>query len=177
MSAIDTTPENKNLLSPTGFRFTLSRTPNLNYFLYNVPIPTLTLGEYDAENPLVRLPYAGDKLRYEPLTIRFRVDEDLKNYMEIHDWLVSLGYPESFDQSAYKGPAAKTASAYRFGDIYSDGTLLVLSSHQNVNLQINFKRMFPIALTELNFDASLADIEYLEASVTFRYYVYTITKI
>jgi len=176
MAALDTQPTNKNLLSPTGFRFVLSRTPNLNYFTYSVPIPTLTLGELDIENPLVRLPTVGDKLRYEPLSLRFRVDEDLSNYMEIHNWLVSLGYPESFDQSAHRSPG-QAVGAYKSGDVYSDGTLLVMSSNQNPNLQINFKKMFPVALTELNFDASLTDIEYLEATVTFRYYVYTIEKI
>ena len=94
MSAINTQPENKNMLSPTGFRFVLNRTPNVNYFTYSVPIPTLSLGEIDVENPNVRVPNPGDKLRYEPLSIRFRVDEDLSNYLEIHNWLVSLGYPE-----------------------------------------------------------------------------------
>ena len=31
--------------------------------------------------------------------------------------------------------------------------------------------------TELNFDASLTDIEYLEATVTFRYKIFKITKL
>lgn len=176
MAALDNQPTNRNLLSPTGFRFILSRTPNLNYFTYSVPIPTLSLGEYDQETPLVRLPYAGDKLRYEPLSLRFRVDEDLTNYLEIHNWLTSLGYPESFEQSAYRGPGSG-GTAYRDGEVFSDGTLLIMTSNQNPNLQINFKRMFPIALTELNFDASLEDVPYLEATVTFRYYVYTIEKL
>ena len=174
MSAIDNQPSNKNMLSPTGFRFVLNRTPNINYFTYSVPIPSLTLGEYDEATPFVSLPYPGDKLRYEPLTLRFRVDEDLKNYMEIHNWMVSLGYPESFAQAAYRSEAA---TAFKNENVYSDGSLLVLTSNQNVNLRIDFEDMFPISLTELNFDASLDDIQYLEATVTFRYKIYKITEI
>jgi len=170
MSTIKDQPSNLNLMSPTGFRFALNRTPGINYFTYSAPLPTLSLGEYDVQDPFVALPYPGDKLRYEPLSLRFRVDEDLTNYLEIHNWLVSLGYPESFEQSAYQN----NASAFKTNDIYSDGSLIILSSHHNPNLRINFEDMFPISLTELNFDASLADIQYLEATVTFRYKIYTI---
>ena len=37
----------------------------------------------------------GDKVQFGDLTIRFLVDEDLKNYMEIQKWIRGLGYPES----------------------------------------------------------------------------------
>ena len=174
MSAIDNTPINKNMLSPTGFRFVLNRTPNVNYFTYSAPIPTLTLGDFDQLTPFVTLPYPGDKLRYEPLSLRFRVDEDLMNYMEIHNWLVSLGYPESFSQAAYK---SNGSTAFKTNDVYSDGTLIVMSSSQNPNLNIKFEDMFPVSLSELTFDASLDDIQYLEATVTFRYKLYKIAQI
>ena len=166
-------PDNKNMLSPTGFRFVLNRTPGVNYFTYSVPIPTLSLGEIDTENPNVRLPFPGDKLRFEPLSIRFRVDEDLQNYLEIHNWLLSLGYPEDIlNQSGYARGAYNTSAA-----VYSDGSLLILTSNMNVNLRITFKNLFPISLTELNFDASLTDIEYLEATATFRYSTYEIERV
>ena len=174
MSVIDNQPSNKNMLSPTGFRFVLNRTPNINYFTYSAPIPTLTLGDYDQQTPFVALPYPGDKLRFEPLSLRFRVDEDLVNYMEIHNWLISLGYPESFDQNAFK---SGQALAFKNNDVYSDGSLIVMSSNQNPNLNIKFEDMFPVSLSELTFDASLDDIQYLEATVTFRYKLYTIDRI
>jgi len=174
MSALSNQPTNKNMLSPNGFRFVLNRTPNINYFTYSVPIPTLTLGDYDISTPFATLPYPGDKLRYEPLSIRFRVDEDLKNYLEIHNWLVSLASPESFDQSAY---TSRSSSAFKNGDIFSDGSLIVMTSNQNPNIRIDFKDLFPVSLTELTFDASISDIQYLEATVTFRYSIYNIVEI
>ena len=174
MSVIDNQPSNKNMLSPTGFRFVLNRTPNINYFTYSAPIPTLSLGDFEQQTPFVALPYPGDKLRFEPLSLRFRVDEDLVNYMEIHNWLISLGYPESFDQNAFK---SGRAISFKNNDVYSDGSLIVMSSNQNPNLNINFEDMFPVSLSELTFDASLDDIQYLEATVTFRYKLYTIDRI
>ena len=37
----------------------------------------------------------GERLDYESLSVRFLVDEDLKNYMSIHNWMTGLGFPES----------------------------------------------------------------------------------
>jgi hypothetical protein len=174
MSMLDTQPSNKNMLSPTGFRFVLNRAPTISYFTYSAPIPGISLGEFDVANPFVAIPYPGDKVRYDSLALRFRVDEDLKNYLEIHNWMISIGYPDSFEQSAHRG---NRGVAFKTNEIYSDGSLLVLTSNQNANFRINFQDMFPASLSELNFDASVSDIEYLEATVTFRYKLYTIDKI
>ena len=49
MSILDTQPTNKNFLSPLGFRFTIKKAPNLNFFVQSVNIPTLSLGTVDVE--------------------------------------------------------------------------------------------------------------------------------
>ena len=82
--------------------------------------------------------------------------------------------PESFDQSAYKKTEGTT---FKSSNIYSDGSLMLLTSNQNPNLQVNFSDMFPISLTELNFDATDTDVTYLEATVTFRYRIYQIVEV
>jgi hypothetical protein len=40
----------------------------------------------------------GDKLIFGDLTLRFLVDEDLENYLEIQNWMRGLGYPESLQE-------------------------------------------------------------------------------
>ena len=176
MPATDQQPDNANYLSPLGFRFVLNRTPNTNYFVQNVRLPTLTLGQFDLEDPFVKLPTPGTKLSFEPLDITFMVDEDMRNYLEIHDWLRGLGFPETFDQYGnlvrQNSVARSDATA-----VFSDGTLMVLSSHQNANMRVVFEDMFPISLSDLSFDSTLTDVEYLKATVTFRYKLYTIEKI
>jgi len=177
MAAIDNQPSNKSYLSPLGFRFVLNRTPNTNYFVQNVRLPTLSLGQFDLEDPFVKLPTPGTKLSYEPLDITFMVDEDMSNYLEIYDWLSGLGFPESYDQySNFVGKNSSTSTTNSASE-FSDGTLLILSSHQNVNIKVVFRDMFPISLTDLSFDSTLTDVEYLKATVTFRYMLYTIEKI
>lgn len=175
MSVLDNQPSNKNLLSPLGFKFVLNKISTCNYFSYNVSLPTLSLGDFDTENPFVRLPYTGDKLRYEPFNITFRVDEDLQNYLEIHNWLISLGYPEAFGQSAHD--SVLSGSAFKSKNVFSDGKLYIMSSNKNPSLEITFRDMFPMGITELSFDATLNDVDYLTATATFRYAIYTIKKL
>lgn len=179
MAAIDTQPDNRNFLSPLGFRFNLSRTPNTNYFVQTVTLPSLSLGDFDVETPFVKLPTPGTKLNFEPLSITFMVNEDLDNYLEIYNWLNGLGFPESYDQyrNYVRRPSIATEANSKGGDIYSDGTLMLLTSNHNANLKVVFKDMFPISLSDLAFDSTLTDVEYLRATVTFRYRNYTVEKL
>ena len=178
MAAIDIQPENRSYLSPLGFRFNLNRTPTTNYFVQNVRLPTLSLGQFDLEDPFVRLPTPGTKLTFDPLDITFLVDEDMSNYLEIHEWLRGLGFPESFEQYSSFLRNTNTVSTQSTGSkVFSDGSLLILSSHQNTNVKIIFEDMFPISLSDLSFDSTLTDVEYLKATVTFRYRLYTIEKL
>jgi hypothetical protein len=177
MSGITTNePNNKNYLSPLGFRFQLSRTPKTNYFVQGVTLPTLSLGQFDLEDPFVKLPIPGTKLDFSPLTLTFLVNEDMENYLEIYNWLNGLGFPESFQQyAALAGdrPSLNSKST----DVYSDGTLLLMSSNHNANVKVVFKEMHPISLSDLSFDSTLTDVQYLSATVTFRYRIYTIEKL
>ena len=67
--------QNINFLSPLGFRFTMTRTPNLNYFCSEASIPAISMNEINQTSPFVNNPFPGDKITYEPFTLRFRVDE------------------------------------------------------------------------------------------------------
>lgn len=175
MAVTDRQPDNTNYLSPLGFRFMLNRTPNTNYFVQNVVLPSISLANFDVQNPFVALPTPGTKLSYEALTLTFMVNEDMDNYLEIYNWLVGMGFPESYDQYDdfvdRRNRMNKTATPE-----FSDGTLILLSSHQNANLKVTFEDMFPVSLSDLNFDSTLTDVEYLRATVTFRYKLYTVQK-
>ena len=51
--------------------------------------------------------------------------------------------------------------------MFSDITLLVTTSAMNPNIEITFFDCFPIDLSELSFDSTSADVDYLTATVTF----------
>ena len=82
--------ENRNFLSPVGFKFTLRRAPGVAFFCNEANIPDMTLGEAIQPTYLRDIPTPGDKIQFGDLSLRFLVDEDLTNYMEIQtgfvDW-------------------------------------------------------------------------------------------
>jgi len=171
--------KNRNFLSPTGFKFTLSRAPKVAFFSNSANIPGLNLGVAIQPTYLKDIPTPGDKIEFEDFTLRFLVDEDLSNYMQIQNWIRGLGYPDSrqeiFDLQNEKDRIDTKQSDLM--DIYSDGTLTVLTSSQNPKFKIMFKDLWPYNLTTLNFDATDTDIEYFTADVTFKYTIYEITNL
>lgn len=169
--------ENRNFLSPTGFRFLLRRSPGVAFFCNEANIPDLNLGVAIQANYLRDIPTPGDKIEFGDLSLRFLVDEDLSNYMEIQNWIRGLGYPEEvqeFRDLAAEG-IIKGAYAKDRQNIYSDGTLQILSNNLVPKFQVNFKDLFPTSLTTLTFDATDTDIQYFTANVEFKYTMYNVT--
>ena len=168
--------ENRNFLSPTGFRFSLRRSPKVAFFCNQANIPAMTLGVTEQATYLKNIPVPGDKIEFGDLTLRFLVDEDLKNYMEIQNWIRGLGYPDSLAEFDRLDKEGEIFGRYA-GDqdkIYSDGTLSVLTNSLVPQFQIFFKDLFPYDLSTLTFDATQTDQEYFTADVSFKYTIYTI---
>jgi hypothetical protein len=90
-----------------------------------------------------------------------------------------LGYPESLQEieNLQNDDTVRTIVPDKTMDIYSDGTLAILSSNNRINFKVNFKNMFPTSLSTLEFNATETDIEYFTAEVTFKYTLYTITDV
>jgi hypothetical protein len=57
-------------------------------------------------------------------------------------------------------------------DIFSDGTLLVLSSENKTNVQVRFYDMWPYEITALPFDTTNTDSQYFTAEVKMKYTYY-----
>ena len=168
--------ENRNFLSPNGFRFSLRRCPQAAFFCNQANIPDMTLGVTEQATYLKNIPVPGDKIEFGDLNLRFLVDEDLGNYMEIQKWIRGLGFPESLDEFEKLESQAEIFGRYTQDqdNIYSDGTLSILSSNLIPKFQIFFRDLFPYSLSTMTFDATQTDQEYFTADVSFKYTIYTI---
>ena len=171
--------QNRNFLSPVGFKFTLNRTPKVAFFGNSVNIPGMTLGVSVQPTYLKDIDTPGDKIQFDDLTLRFLVDENLENYMEIQNWIRGLGYPENLQQFADLQNQGLIRGNYTQDrqNIYSDGTLQVLTSSSIPNFQVVFKDLFPYSLGTLTFDATQTDVQYFTADVGFKYTIYSITDL
>ncbi|BCU98963.1 MAG: hypothetical protein CM15mV24_1880 [Bellamyvirus sp.] len=169
--------DNRNFLAPTGFKFSLKRSPGVAFFCNQANIPSLDLGVATQPSYLKDIDVPGDKVQFGDLTIRFLVDEDLMNYMEIQNWIRGLGFPESLQEFKRLEDEAVGSVVSDGDNIYSDGTLQILSSNLVAKFNVNFKDLFPVSLSTITFDATDTDIDYFTAEATFKYTIYTLTDL
>ena len=169
---------NRNFLSPTGFKFGLKRSPGVAFFCNQANIPSLDLGVAEQPTYLKDIPVPGDKIQFGDLNLRFLVDEDLVNFMEIQNWIRGLGFPEETAEfNELKKQAILGSMGKGTSDVYSDGTLQILSSNLIPKFQVVFDDLFPVSLSTVTFDATDTDIEYFTADVAFKYTIYNITDL
>lgn len=151
-----TEPTNKNFLSPLGFKFAIKKTPHVNYFVQSINLPSVTVGSTSIPTPFIKIPVTGDHLQFGDLSITFKVDEDMANYIELFNWIKAIGKPDNYTQ-------------YNPAEQYSDATLSVLSSSYKVKQEILFYDIFPVDLGGFTFMSTSGDVDYIESIVTFRF--------
>ena len=191
-SPLNRQPDQLDYSSPTQFRFILNQIPKVQFFIQTANIPGISLGEAVIPTPYKDIPYVGDKVTYESLNVQFLVDEHLENYIEMHNWMVGLGFPKTRQQftdfrsstSNTSNAAGKTNSdigkvgrAVPERPLYSDATLTILSNKNNPLVEVRFSDCFPVALSGLDYTQQVADVEYLTATVDFRYKLYEIVTL
>ena len=191
----DRQPTKMDYASPTQFKFQILKLPKVEFFTTAVNLPGLSLNSIEQQTPLTDIPVPGTKLSYQDLEITFMVDENLENYREIHGWLTGLGFPRARTQFTEAVRAGKdrfpiqgkdtTLSvpgdgarlkdgdpATPIGPLFSDATLNILTSKNNANIEVRFSDVFPVTLSALNFNQQANDVDYLQATVSFKYKLY-----
>ena len=174
--------ENRNYLSPVGFRFAINRMKGVDFFCQSASIPSISMGAADTYTRFNKIPQPGDELRYEDLFIQFLVDENMKNWYQVHDWMREIATPYSSKEFGYKrgelnsqNPIDRrvtTDSSSWENQWRSDCSLFVLSSNYRPVAEFVFRDAFPVNLTTLNFDASVPDVNYFTAQCTLKYTYY-----
>ena len=166
---------NKNFLSPIGFLFILDKARKVSFLCQKVDIPTISLGEVSIPTRgLVPIPVEGN-MRYGELSVEFIVDENLENYMQIHNWMRGLGTPQELKERKLWKESNQDSPTQ--DPRFSDATLQVLNNNNVANFDVVFKDLFPVELTTLSFDVTGGDNEFLTASATFKYTLYEIRNV
>ena len=182
---------NKNFLSPTGFQFKINSNQyaNLEYFAVGATLPGVSMTAAEQSYRGVNLAFTGDRLTFEDLTLRINVTENLENYVEMHTWLTSIGFPENTKQfSDFRSATSNTKTSTRgeskdIGDVkastperamYSDAMLTILTNKNNPVVECRFRDIFPTSLSGLEYSQNQTDVEYLTATVNFKYTIYEI---
>ena len=149
-------PKNRNFLNPIGYLLKLEKFEGTDFFCQSVNVPDITMPTIEIPSPFRALPIApGGGVSYGDFNVRFIVDEDLKNYHSIYSWIRRNGNADEMP-----GPAKAE---------YSNALLQIVTSSYNPAFVIDFRNIFPVSLSGLQFDATINDIEYITAEVTFKH--------
>ena len=185
-------PTKLDYTSPTQFRFLINQLPKVEYFTTEANLPGISTGDGVFNTPFKDINILPDKLNYEDLTISFIVDENLENYIEIHTWLTSIGFPKDRSQfSDFRSTTSNMSTKTRgeskdIGDVRastpelamtSDATLTILTNKNNPVVECRFRDVFPTTLSGLTYSQNQTDVEYLTASVNFKYTIYEIVTL
>jgi hypothetical protein len=165
-------PANIVPLSPNGFLFSIQKLPELNFFAQSVNLPGITLGSPEFGNPFQVQPIPGETLTYDQLTVQFLIDSEMQNYQAIYNWIIALGFPNSYDQYVTFRNADNRNSLSELASNYSDATLQILAGNNQVVQTVQFVDLFPIAIDSLQFSGANTDVQYLIGNATFRYGYY-----
>jgi hypothetical protein len=174
MAASNKVPDNLNYLSNISFRLAIEDTPHLTWFCQSVNVPGVSIEAIDMVTPFANIPYAGNNVSFEELSVTFIVDEHLKNWIEIYDRIIALGLAEG--QEKYRLLKASTDLTPRGGTV-STIVLSILTSAMNPQMEFHFYEAFPISISSLDFSSSATDVEYFTATAGFRYTNYEIKNL
>jgi hypothetical protein len=173
-------PKELNYLRPNGFRFFIQSLPQVTYFCQAASIPTVNLGYAVQATSVIDIPYPGEKVQFSELTIKFMVQEDMENYIELFQWMADLGgvdgdkyslnnrtKREEFRIPGLTVPTNKPRKTDRTD--FSDATLIILGSNESPVARVQFFDCFPISLSSVDFDVSSGNTQYFTSIASFKY--------
>lgn len=150
-----------NYLSPLEFKILIKRLPNVEFFTQRAMVPSISTTPVQQPtrfNPVFRTP---DQVNFSNLDLSFIVDEAMKNYMEIFNWILSTANVESHDRYSRLVSSPE--------GLFSDISIIILNSKKNPNIEVTYTNCFPISLSEISLNTTESDVTYPEATVTFQY--------
>ena len=140
----------------------MSKFPEVTYFCQAANIPGISVGSVEIGTPMKATYFPGDEVIFDELSIRFVVDENLKNWLSIYDWIRALGTPTRRDVEQY-------AKRKKEDELTTEGILTILTSNMNPQMHVKFHDLFPLSLSAISFDTACGPGVKYNPSATFLY--------
>jgi len=154
MTSLTDQPKNINPLADVQFKFEIGALPKTSFFIQSVNLPGVALeGAVIATPQLQSFSRHTGIITYDPLNVTFLIDEYLKNWQEVFQWMVG-------DENKY-----------------TSAVLTILSSSMNPTMELHFKDIFPTSLSEVSFQSTTTDPIYQVATVNFNFTEYIVKNL
>ena len=166
---------NLNMLSPQNFKVVIDdkNFATIAFFCTQANVPGLQSSEINTNYRNFQGFTPGELLDYSTFDVTFIVDEEMKNYIEIRDWLLKNTHGQNLDtRGAENTNALDVIREQQRKDI----TLSILSNKATTNKEILFNDCFPTTLGELQFTTQDTTLDYLTCTVSFRFNGFSFVK-
>ena len=180
MTVLNRNPINTDLLQSTKFRVTFSKLPGVTYFCNSANLPGISLTEIPMPTPFVELYLPGEKAIYDTFNITFLVDEDLRAWTELHDWIRGTTFPTNFDEYvnlARTQPITNNRIVQPRSAVYSDAILTIYTNKNNPNFRVKLIDLFPTTVGSLSFASGDSAENIITADATFRFSYFNYERI
>lgn len=164
-------PDNINLLQQNKFTVTFERIPTVQFFCQSVNLPGITSDLPTQYMPGLNKRLPGSKATLEQFTMSFIVDENLRSWMEIYEWIKDYSTMKKSDDY---GRLNQWKQGPKDRPQYSNAIVTINSNLNHPNIRIKFSEIFPSSLSGITFDSKTTDITTLEATATFQFTDYEI---
>lgn len=154
------TKHSVNPLNSNGFQFNILKIPEVSYFSQSVQLPDISLPSVTVASSSVAVHLTGDTPEFGQFTLTFMVDEDMSNYLAIYYWMIG----SSFVDIMPEGFTGMTKL-----EEYSDATLHVLDSSNNIVRVFEFHDLRPNSLGGFAFETTNPETTYITCTATFDY--------
>lgn len=176
MAAKDVSPCNTDILQSSKFIFSIPRLTTTQFFCQSANIPGISTQPKYQPTTFLDLAVPGDKIEFGQLDIEFLLDEKLESWIAISEWMRGIAFPENFEEYKNLKHLSRFSENVQYPQ-YADAELIVLSSSSQPTVKIQFKDMFPISLSGIDFDVRIGSEKTMNASATFKYKRYDVVKI
>tara|TARA_Y100000034_G_scaffold42377_1_gene51930 strand:- start:247 stop:873 length:627 start_codon:yes stop_codon:yes gene_type:complete len=174
-------PNTNNYLASNYFKLEITRLPLVTYYCQSANLPSLTLTHAEQPNPTgTNIKWIGGKYLWEDFTVSFIIDEDMKNWIEVFEWMQDIAIMTDVKNTMNYNFSPGSREGHNPGqldDYFSNAQLAITNSSYKPKLTVNMVDMFPTALSGIQFNSSNTDSEPVIATATFAYTYYTIDRL
>ena len=151
-----------NNLQSNSFTMTIERIPQTIFRVTKCSVPSVQIPPPEVAHPGAPQYFPGSVTVFDSLTIEFLIDEDLKNYEEMFNWITQQRFLSDVVPNLDGGPP-----------LVSDGAIITMNNNSAPNKVFSFKNLFPVSLGSLNFDTTVDQPTSVvcEAEFRFSYFV------
>lgn len=125
---------------------------DLDLNVVSTNIPSISIGSLDQMSPNRAIPWAGDFLTIDDITVTFITDEKFSDWKYIYKWMSLL----------------KKCPANQIKNYEVDASLIMLTNKNNKAFSIDYLDVFPVSLGAIDLTSQMTTSDPIAITATFK---------